>query len=212
MKRKQKIVVFEQNGSGQSKIAGIRKFGGDRYDIETFSIDTPLPTVVDDGRDYLPRTIEADLVLDYLKHPDLCHDLAVLCRDLGIPIVASRKKTRLEGAITPPTCCGLARLERLGEYGRQFGTPEFAVKEKDGKIESIEILRGAPCGASWEAARKVTGMDTEKAVVRIGLEVQFFCSADGADWDPIGGKSPIHFAGDVHSAALEKALAKARKA
>ena len=48
-------------------------------------------------------------------------------------------------------------------------------------------------------------------MVRIGLETQFFCSADGADWDPIGGKSPVHFAGDVHSAALDKAVKKSRE-
>jgi hypothetical protein len=49
----------------------------------------------------------------------------------------------------------------------------------------------------------------EGADVRIGLEVQYFCSADPAGWDPIYGKSPVHFAGDVHRAALAKAIKKA---
>jgi len=40
----------------------------------------------------------------------------------------------------------------------------------------------------------------------MGLEVQFFCSADPAGWDPIYGKSPVHFAGNVHAKALEKAI------
>jgi hypothetical protein len=47
-----------------------------------------------------------------------------------------------------------------------------------------------------------------EAVVRIGLEVQYFCSADPAGWDPIHGKSPVHFAGHIHSAALLRALDK----
>ena len=47
----------------------------------------------------------------------------------------------------------------------------------------------------------------EQAVVRIGLEAQYFCSADPSNWDPIYGKSPVHFAGHVHSHALERALA-----
>jgi hypothetical protein len=38
------------------------------------------------------------------------------------------------------------------------------------------------------------------------LEVQFFCSADPANWDPIYGKSPVHFAGHIHDAALKKAI------
>lgn len=73
-------------------------------------------------------------------------------------------------------------------------------------MSAIRIVRGAPCGATWEAAKKVLGMEIEDAIVRIGLETQFFCSADPAGWDPIYGKSPVHFAGHVHSAALKRAL------
>jgi hypothetical protein len=77
---------------------------------------------------------------------------------------------------------------------------------RQGKIERIVVTRGAPCGATWAAAAKVKGMPVEEAVVRIGLAVQFFCVADPAGWDPIYGKSPVHFAGKVHSAALGEAL------
>jgi hypothetical protein len=77
---------------------------------------------------------------------------------------------------------------------------------KNGIIFAVETLRGAPCGASWEAGRKIVGLPAEEAIVRIGLETQFFCSADPAGWDPIWGKSPVHFAGDVHSAALRRAV------
>jgi thymidylate synthase len=90
-----------------------------------------------------------------------------------------------------------------------FGAPEFLVKTQDGIITAIEVLRGAPCGATWHAAQKMIGLETAEAIVRMGLEPQFYCSADPAGWDPINGKSPVHFAGNVHSAALEKAIKKA---
>ncbi len=70
------------------------------------------------------------------------------------------------------------------------------------------MLRGAPCGATWRAAQKMIGLETTEAIVRMGLEPQFYCSADPAGWDPLYGKSPVHFAGNVHSAALEKAVKK----
>ena len=54
------------------------------------------------------------------------------------------------------------------------------------------------------------GLKTAEAIVRMGLEPQFYCTADPAGWDPIYGKSPVHFAGNVHSAALEKAIKKAK--
>ena len=77
---------------------------------------------------------------------------------------------------------------------------------ENGKVASVTVKRGAPCGATWEAARKIIGRPMEEAVVRMGLEVQFFCSADPAGWDPIYGKSPVHFAGNVHAKALERAI------
>jgi len=80
-----------------------------------------------------------------------------------------------------------------------------------GTVCDIRVVRGAPCGATWDAAEGVKGMSIEDAIVRIGLETQFFCIADPAGWDPIYGKSPVHFAGNIHSAALEKAVRKARK-
>jgi len=76
----------------------------------------------------------------------------------------------------------------------------------EGKIESVTVKRGAPCGATWEAVQKIIGSPIEDAPTLIGLKVQFFCSADPAGWDPIYGKSPVHFAGNVHAKALEKAI------
>jgi hypothetical protein len=99
----QKIIVFQQNGSGESKIAGLRKYGGDEIMVEVAAIDGPLPPLLEDTSAYLPDRIDADLVLDFLKHPDLSHDLAVLCSRQKIPLIASGKKHDVKGVHTPPT-------------------------------------------------------------------------------------------------------------
>jgi hypothetical protein len=98
-----KILVFQQNNSGETKIAGIRKYGKDRFDLQMVSIDIPLPPVIDDAREFLPADIDADLVLDFLQHPDLSYDLGRLCHQKGIPVVASGKKEKIAGVATPPT-------------------------------------------------------------------------------------------------------------
>lgn len=103
LSKPQKILVFQQNKSGEKKIAGIKKYGAGQFALEIVSIDAQLPPVIDNARDYLPHEIRADLVLDFLKHPDLSHDLAAICRELKIPVVASGKKMRGEGIHTPPT-------------------------------------------------------------------------------------------------------------
>jgi hypothetical protein len=100
---RQKILVFQQNGSGASKIAGVRQYGQNRVVLEVVSINDTLPALIEDTSAYLPREIKADLVLDFLKHPDLSHDLADLCRNLNIPLIASGRKLDIEGIHTPPT-------------------------------------------------------------------------------------------------------------
>ena len=72
-------------------------------------------------------------------------------------------------------------------------------------------MRGAPCGATWNAAKKIKNMPIKEVLTRFGLEVQFFCTADPASWDPLWGKSPVHVAAEIHAAALKVALKKDRK-
>ena len=99
----QTIAIFQQNGSGKSKIAGINQFGDKEFRLEIFNIDEQLPLVIDDTSEYLPEVIEADLVLDYLKHQDLSEDLSLMCERLNIPVIASGKKITSGCAVCPPT-------------------------------------------------------------------------------------------------------------
>ncbi len=207
LKNPQRILVFQQNGSGDFKVRGIREHGGDLFQLEIFSVDKPLPPIVDDPEEYLPSEFDGDLVLDFFRHPDLSYELAGRCAERDIPCIASGKKLEIRSAITPPTCCGLTRQVGLGKYGKLFGAPRLEVR-LDGKerIQSIQVIRGAPCGATWDAAAAVVGMKKEEAVVRIGLETQFFCGADPGGWDPLYGRSPVHFAGTMHKKALDLAV------
>lgn len=204
----QKIVVFQQNGSGKSKIEGINKFGDKQFKIETYDIDGPLPELIDDTSEYLPDTIDADLVLDYLKHRDLSDDLSLLCERFNIPVIASGKKITAGQAICPPTCCTLAKYNHLGDYGELFGTPEINIHIENEKITDVSVIKGAPCGATWLAAKKIQGMPIQEAMTRFGLEVQFFCTANPAAWDPLWGKSSVHVAADIHTAALKTSMKK----
>ncbi|MCF8093209.1 MAG: DUF166 domain-containing protein, partial [Desulfotignum sp.] len=154
----QTIAVFQQNGSGSSKIKGINAFGDKRFRMQIFDIEPDLPPVLDDTSAYLPEAIHADLVLDYLKHHDLSHDLSLLCEKLGIPLVSSGKKIQCGNAFCPPTCCTLADHKELKDYGRLFGAPKIKVELDHDHIARIRVLRGAPCGATWLAAEKVAGL------------------------------------------------------
>jgi hypothetical protein len=202
----QTIWVYQQNQSARGKIQAIDRFAKNTIDLKVISIDSALPLVIDEATGYLPQPRGADLVLDHLKHSDLSHALAYLCRQSGIPVIASGKKPPLEDALTPRICCALTQQKGLGEYGRLFGRPEFRIIMEAGRIREVKTLRGAPCAATWDAARRIVGLDIETAKTRIGLETQFFCVADPSAWDPITGKSPVHTAAELHKAALVRAL------
>jgi len=198
------IAIFQQNGSGAKKVEGITRYGTNIRIIMNVDIQESLPEFIEDPQQFLPGDIDADLVLSFLSHPDLLDALARLCAAKKIPLIASGRKC--DRAITPPTCCGLGKLTGLGEYGRQFGLPEFSVIVADNRIETITVLRGASCGATWEAAREMTGLDVETALSSLARHVQYRCVADPSAFDPVSGKSALHYAGDVHTAALKKAL------
>lgn len=202
----QKVVVFQQHGSGERKVAGIREYAKGAIELHVISIDEPLPTVIEDGSEYLPDEIDGDLVLDFLQHADLSHDLVALCHKQNIPVISSGKKIPSKWVLTPPTCCGLARKAGLGEYGERFGAPEYEVDIEDGKIAAVRVLRGASCAASWKAGQRIIGTPVDDAARKMGIEAQFFCYANPAGWDPIYAKSPVHFAGKVHAKAIADAI------
>ncbi len=198
-----KVIVFQQFGSAEKKIEGIDKYGQNIESIEIVSINVQLPELVDEPENYIDQSFQCDLVLNYLKHPDLSHFLQNLCEKKKIPVVSAGKKG---AGFTPFTCCGLGKNDQLGEYGVQFGMPEYSVRLEDGKIADIKVTRGAPCGATWDGLRELVGLTVEEALTTLPRQVQYFCVADPSGFDPVTGKSQVHYAGHVHSAALKKAL------
>ena len=95
------IVVFEEHGSGEKKIQGITEHGTGLSISKCFNIEENLPEIVDNPEHYIPEDFSADIVLDFLKHPDLSDHLARVCRKKNIPVIASGKKHA--DAMTPFT-------------------------------------------------------------------------------------------------------------
>ncbi len=205
-----RVAIVQQHGKGCQKTEGITRYGRDIEIVLNWNLRDTLPLLIDDPENHLPDHIDADLVLAFVTHPDLLDHLAALCRRLAIPLVASGQKCR--HAITPPTCCGLGRLPGLGAYGERFGLPELRVRMAGGRLAAIEVLRGASCGATWEAAEAIRGLDTRTAATAFAREVQYRCAIDPSAFDPVSGKSLLHYAGEVHTKALRRAIGRASAA
>ncbi len=200
------IVVFQEHNSGELKIEGVQRYGSGISIREMITIDQFLPDFIEEPEDYIVDDFSADLVLNYLKHPDLVDHLIRICEQKNIVVISPGKKG---GGFTPFTCCGLGRNNQLGLYGEKFGIPEYKVSVRDGKIVEIKVVRGAPCGATWDGLKDYLGCTVDDVLVRLPRQVQYFCSADPSGFDPVSGKSPVHYAGYVHIAALKKAIEEA---
>ncbi len=201
-----KIIVFQQQNSGELKVEGVRRYGQGITVTKTVNVDAYLPDFIEDPEEFIDEDFSADLVLNFLKHPDLVEHLMRLCEKKGIELVSAGKKG---SGFTPFTCCGLGKSKKLGVYGESFGLPEYEVIVNDNLITDIKVIRGAPCGATWDALHEYVGSTVEDVMVRLPRQVQYFCVADPSGFDPITGKSPVHYAGYVHIAALTKAIDKA---
>ncbi len=197
------IVVFQQQNSGELKVEGVLKYGKGLTITKTVNVDSYLPDFIENPEDFIDDDFSADLVLNFLKHPDLVDHLMRLCEKKGIELVSAGKKG---GGFTPFTCCGLGKNKKLGAYGEYFGLPEYKVTVNDNVIADIQVIRGAPCGATWDALQEYIGCTVEDVMTRLPRQVQYFCVADPSGFDPITGKSPVHYAGYVHIAALTKAI------
>ncbi|MEN8139769.1 MAG: DUF166 family (seleno)protein DfsP [Thermodesulfobacteriota bacterium] len=205
-----RIIVFQQAGSGDKKIAGLKEYGHDLEIVASHDLPLALPDFIDEPEEFFPEQLSGDLILNFLRHPDLADYLVSLAQEQQIPIVTSGP--RQIGAISPFTCCGLAKRDDLGSYGRQFGAPEFRIScDEEGKIGQIVVTHGASCGATWQVIDKLKGLTPEAALECAAREVQFLCQADPSSFDPVSGKSPVHFAGHLHHQALVKALRAAGK-
>lgn len=197
------IIVFQEHNSGELKVEGVQRYGEGMKIVDIVSINQHLPDFVEDPEEFIAEDFSADLVLNFLKHPDLVEYLIRICEKKGIVIVSAGKKG---DGFTPFTCCGLGKSDKLGAYGKTFGLPEYKVRVEDAKIVEIQVVRGAPCGATWDALDKYIGCTVDDVLVRLPRQVQYFCSADPSGFDPVSGKSPVHYAGHVHRAALKKAI------
>lgn len=208
----QRVLVVQRDNMGAGKVVAVKELSED-IELKVVDVKGPFPPIVDyPGEHFPPELMDGlawcDIVVDHLYHADLTGYLLEKAQEAGKPVVASGRK--VPGAVCPTTCCTLGHMNKLGAYGKSFGMPEVEVLlNEDDSIKSVKVVRGAPCGATWKAAEKLTGLKASDAAARFGLETQFNCLAKS---NPnVFLTNPLHVAGDVHAAAIEKAMTAAHK-
>ena len=217
----------EEEIFGERVVCALRSYGG--YDVDSVTIQRGLPPLIDEPERYLhDQSIFklSDLIVSCIferesahpysirAHPDLNIYVAGLCEEHGKNLVAPRtEKISWQRSYEIRTAsvefgCILRRYHGgcLGEFTRKFGIPEFKVKVRSGRLEDVEVQRGALCGATWEVAKNIMGEKVSEAPRKAALLQQYLCTAPRSYDIFTGEERGLHKAGKLHLQAMKNAI------
>lgn len=152
-------------------------------DIKQFKLRN-LPTFIENETIIPEEAKRADVILDYTRHPEIPH----LLKD--VKKIFNRLQVSLPN-VTSLTCFCSTDIVDV------FGLPRFELEIETGRIIKAKVLTTAPCGATYEVAKKLIGVSIEEAPQKAGLFAQFNCT---------GKKDTLHCAGKVHFNTVKSAI------
>ncbi len=192
------------------------KFGDRAYEVirarfpETVWIAVPFPQalVLDDFELDVP---DCDLYLSYVRHPDVA--LALIEKQKPVILAVSfgpgfiRQAKEINGdVVAPVTMCSLEDttwVHAINEFAKVFGRPSFDVDlSGDGRIGSVRVIRGSPCGSTVAASEELAGTKPGPDLFRhYGLRICHFCRAPR-----LGRTCDKELSGLLHVRELVKAI------
>jgi len=173
------------------------------FDVLVFKLPEHLPDFIEEFE--FPDELFRDVILSYAFHPDVNLELVKKAneKDVKCIIIAGKYKfvkrcSNKIKVLVGDACC--SHLIRNIEFFEKFGIPEFKVEIKDNLIENVEVVRSAPCGATFFVANKLKGVHVSEAPMKAGYFTQLYCLGSR------GTGGAIHKAANIHKLAIERAI------
>jgi len=216
------VGVVTRGKYGERLIETIKQRTG--FDVVSAEVPEHLPGFIEDPEAFVQdlnldkRIFDSDILILYTFHPDLTPEIIKMAGKNGVKAaivpggmaragsigeleaIASKYNIYVE---VDEICCTLEKcgVPAVDEFAEKLGKPELEVETKDGRISSIKVLRGSPCGATWHSAEGLIGKTVAEAPSMAGLFCQQYpCRAVR------GTPGGIHTSGDLHKDAMERAL------
>ena len=173
------------------------------FDVLVFKLPEYLPDFIEEFE--FPDELFRDVILSYAFHPDVNLELVKKANEKTVKCIIiagkykfiKRYKTKIK-VLVGDACC--SHLVKGIEFFEKFGIPEFKVEIKDNLIENVEVVRSAPCGATFFVADKLKGIHVCEAPMKAGYFTQLYCLG------PRGISGAIHKAANIHKLAIERAI------
>lgn len=217
-----RVGVVKRGKYGERLIETIKQ--QTRFEFVEAEIPEFLPGFIEDPEEFLKslnldhRVFQADILILYTFHPDLTPAVLKLAGEHGVKAVVIPGGIGRAGSIgeleniakkygmnieVDEICCTLEKcgVPEIDAFAELLGKPEFEVETKDGRIASVKVVRGSPCGGTWHIAKGLVGKTIEEAPALAGLLCQQYpCRAVR------GTPGGIHTSADLHKHAMEEAL------
>jgi hypothetical protein len=231
-KSKISICALVQGWYGHRMVSNIKKRIPKDWTIHIYEFQQDLPIFVDEPMELLPKDIsEFDLVLSLGENPVIATLIPDLVKISGakaalIPIdnsdwvppgikkQISEELEKMDVAfIFPKPFCSMesnSKNRMIDDFAKIVGKPELRMNLKNGIIEEIDVIRGAPCGATHFVAQKLLDTDVLEAPVKASLFVQTYPCLASRMKDPELGKSLIHLAAYITKGSILKSLSESK--
>ncbi len=154
--------------------------------VDSYQVPRSLPPVLDDAGEYLPAELGAgDVIIAINIHPEILLEIPAMVgggstRALIAPLEdpnwirpgLQRQVTRacadndMESAFPKPFCSLAPTTPAIEEFCEQFkvGKPTFKLTLEGGKVASVEVVRGSPCGLTNFVAEKLVGLPADDSL------------------------------------------------
>jgi len=199
MGKSMRVGIILRDRSRMIFVKTISKF----FDVFVFKLPEHLPEFIEEFE--FPDELFRDVILSYAFHPDINLELVKKAneKDVKCIVIAGKYKfikkySNNVKILVGDACC--SHLVKGIEFFEKFGIPEFKVKIKDNLIENVEVLRSAPCGATFFVANKLKGVYVSEAPMKAGYFTQLYCLGSR------GISGAIHKAANIHKLAIERAI------
>ncbi len=195
-----------------------------------FELRTDIPDFVEDPMEYIPADLpECDLIIAIDLHPDLLMAVPDIAKVTGskaviIPVDDSRLvpaglteqvKNKLDSMgveceCPKPFCSlditGKKHIDEFVNLG--FGRPELLISTDivNGLFTHIEVIRDAPCGATWFVAKKLKWSDVANYKENISNAHHSYPCTASMEKDAQIGDTILHEAGYIIRKSVEDAM------
>ncbi|MFX0102503.1 MAG: DUF166 family protein [Candidatus Hodarchaeota archaeon] len=165
-----KILVISDGQYGDRAIEAIKEHNKDTK--FTLVEERDIKELIDEYNfdpDVEAAIAEADLIISYIRHPDINFELALFGKPTIYAIYSGRGFTRQllqenDQIVNPLSMCALQAdtgIPVIDEFARTFGLPEYKITIDDERnvFKEVKLKRKSPCGSTERNIKFLIGKE-----------------------------------------------------